>query len=253
MSHTDRRVATESAGRTTGDCPAVLITGAQHGLGFAMARRMSYLGWRVYAGVLEESGEIASLRETCGGRIDPVILDVTRQVSIQSAFETVSGHGENIDIIINNAGIHPDSRDEPFESVDFFDGHLEAEMQVNAFGIVRVTQAFLPLVGEAGWKRIINITSEAGSIGACRRKREFGYSMSKSAANMATMLLQNALSDRDITVRALHPGWVRTPMAGPDADLSPQEAAEAVCAIVLDRALPERPVYMDWRGEALPW
>lgn len=249
MSHTDSMGAAHAAD----DSPLAIVTGAQQGLGLALSRRLLELGWMVFAGVLEKTDGIGQLTGTFGDRIVPLQLDVTSRESIRSAASAVAERGRAVDLIINNAGIHPDSRTASIDEVDLFDGHLEAEMQVNAFGIVRVVQTFLPLLREEGWRRIINITSEAGSIGDCWRDREFGYSMSKSAANMATALLHNALSKRGIVVRAMHPGWVRTPMAGPNAELSAEEAARAVCEVALQSDLDRKPLYLDNRGAQLSW
>ena len=207
----------------------------------------------MFAGVHRSSAEITRLCEVDPSRLTIIDLDVSEPDAIRSAAASVGRYTDSLDVLVNNAGVHMEDQLTPLEKLDFDDGHLEESMAVNAFGPLRVVQAFLPLLVESACRRVVNITSEAGSIDACWRDREFAYSMSKSAANMATRLLSNYLTGRGFSVLAVHPGWIRSDMGGPAADLSPAEAAAKVSRIVRG-PLPENgAIYIDYRGNTLPW
>jgi len=172
---------------------------------------------------------------------------------IQQALRQVQAHTQSLDMLINNAGIHLENTKTPIEELNFDDGHLEMTMAVNAFGPLRVVQAFLPLLEGGRLKRIINISSEAGSIGNCWRDREYAYCMSKAALNMASKLLQSYLAPYGFKVLALHPGWMRTDMGGAEADFHPAESAEAIFQLAQRTWTTPNEIYFDHRGNPLPW
>jgi NAD(P)-dependent dehydrogenase (short-subunit alcohol dehydrogenase family) len=100
---------------------------------------------------------------------------------------------------------------------------------------------------------IVNISSEAGSIGDCGRKDDFLYCMSKSALNMQTMILKNLLSPRGFELLAIHPGWLRTDMGGPNAALDPREAAEGIFELTTQPRQSGSKTYIDHRGKPIQW
>ncbi|HEY8343576.1 MAG TPA: SDR family NAD(P)-dependent oxidoreductase [Bacillota bacterium] len=246
----------------------VLITGAGNGLGLALTKRLLELGWQVFAGYHRSAERLQALTPVAPGATgsDLIIfpLDVTKTESIRKAFETVSSATPALDILLNNAGVHLEDKHTPFEELDFTDGHLEKSMAVNAFGPLRVVQQFLPLLEAGEGKQIINISSEAGSIGSCWRKQEFGYCMSKAALNMQTKILHNCLQPRGFRLLAVHPGWMRTEMGGADADIEAEEAAEGIVKLIItrdkgarqDQDLDNGPgdgLYYDYQGKPLQW
>jgi NAD(P)-dependent dehydrogenase (short-subunit alcohol dehydrogenase family) len=133
---------------------------------------------------------------------------------------------------------------------------------VNALGPLRVAGAFLPLLRGGRTRIVVNVSSEAGSIAGCGRDSWYGYCMSKAALNMASALMHNTLRPLGGCVVVVHPGWVRTWMRGhldEDADLSPAESAAGIIEQI-DRARrgdalfrQERPAFIDWKGDTLPW
>jgi NAD(P)-dependent dehydrogenase (short-subunit alcohol dehydrogenase family) len=117
---------------------------------------------------------------------------------------------------------------------------------------LRVAKHFLALLRKGNRKLLVNVSSEAGSIGDCRRKTEYAYCMSKSALNMGSKLLQNHLQADGIKVVALHPGWFNSSGKGP-APISAEEAAVKVLATILKSHTLDGPMYLDPEGKELPW
>jgi NAD(P)-dependent dehydrogenase (short-subunit alcohol dehydrogenase family) len=231
----------------------VFITGADKGLGFSLVKRFLSAGLHVFAGTYTAGESLKELVGQAAEKLTLVSLDVTNMTSVQNAVRTVSASLPALDILINNAGINLEKPVNLLERLDFADQHFQQTMEVNAFGPLRVIQQFFPLLEKGGRKLIINISSEAGSIAACNRTREYAYCMSKSALNMASMILQNDLRGRGFKVLAIHPGWMRTDMGGQNADIHPDESAEGVFRLAMRPWKAEDAIYLDYRGTVLPW
>jgi NAD(P)-dependent dehydrogenase (short-subunit alcohol dehydrogenase family) len=242
----------------------VFITGADKGLGFALATRFLSAGFHVFAGAYLRDGApstlptvagqaLLSLRKQFPQTLTVIPLDVSRMASIRAAVKRVARQGSGLDVLINNAGVHLEKEGASLEQLDFSDQHLEKTLAVNTFGPLRMTQQFLPLLAQGGRKLIINISSEAGSIADCSRVMEFAYCMSKSALNMQSKILQNALGPRGFKVLAVHPGWIRTDMGGPQAAVSADQSAEGIFQLATRAWSPDDPIYLDYEGKALRW
>jgi NAD(P)-dependent dehydrogenase (short-subunit alcohol dehydrogenase family) len=157
-----------------------------------------------------------------------------------------------LDILINNAGVMLETRI-PLSELDLSQLPLVETMQVNTFGPLRMVKQFLPLLEKGDRKLIINISSEAGSSADCWRESEFAYSMSKAALNMQSKILQNYLKPRGFKVLAIHPGWMQTDMGGAGADIPADHAAEGIFQLAEKNWKPDDAIYMDYRGQPLPW
>lgn len=153
----------------------VFISGADKGLRFSLATRFLHEGFRVFAGAYATSFDSPALRQLSGERLTLVPLDVTDVDSVRQAVRHVAERASALEVLINNAGVHIEDQDTPPEDLDLTDMHLERTMDVNAFGPLRTTQQFYPLLERGEHKLIIDISSEAGSIGGCWRSREFAY------------------------------------------------------------------------------
>jgi NAD(P)-dependent dehydrogenase (short-subunit alcohol dehydrogenase family) len=228
----------------------VFITGASRGIGLFLAARFLRGGYKVLAGA-RDPNSIRRADLLKGAHV--VSLDVTSAQSIAQAVHQAREITPALDILINNAGVHFESQDAPLEELDLADGLLEKTMEVNAYGPLRVTQQFLPLLELGRSKVIVNISSETGSVADCRRIREFSYCMSKSALNIESKLLHNYLAPRGYRVLVLHPGWVRTDMGGPNADISPDQSADGIFDLVTQGHLPPDEIYLDYAGLPLRW
>jgi NAD(P)-dependent dehydrogenase (short-subunit alcohol dehydrogenase family) len=226
------------------------ITGAARGLGLAMTAQLLGRGCQVSVFVRAESDTLRDLRSSSGGRLSVHLGDVTDEASIQKAFAEVAQRLGHLDVIINNAVIYLDGSRPTIEDADL--SICARTFEVNSVGPLRVVKHGLPLLRKGNRKLIVNVSSEAGSIGDCRRKTEFAYCMSKSALNMGSKLLQNHLAPEGIQVLVLHPGWFNSSGEGP-APISAEQASVKVLATILKPHTPEAPLYVDPDGKPLPW
>lgn len=232
---------------------SVLIAGASRGLGASLTFHYLKNGFTVFAGVREISNEkLATFKSKFGDHLIVIKMDVSCSKSVKEAADLVKSYCNKLDVIINNAGIHAEDSVEVLENVNL-DNLLEV-YNVNAIGALRVAKEFLGLLQNGDDKVIVNITSESGSIGSCQRNKEFDYGMSKSALNMASVILQNYLKEREIKILAVHPGWMRTDMGGKSADIDPAEAAECIFNLVeKNKHNLEAPIFEDRDGQILAW
>ena len=238
----------------------VLVAGADRGVGAALTARLLELGCTVFAGrFMEEERELEPLRDQFPGKLTTIPLDVSKDESVRQAAALIGSATNALDIIFNVAGIKGDIKTVIPGRIDF-DEALRV-YNTNALGALRVANAFFALL-EAGQARlVVNITSEAGSIGSCSRESWYAYCLSKAALNMLSALLHNRLKILGGFVIAMHPGNVQTKMHDPDdpGEISPAESAAGVIE-VLETALAgslhfrgEHPAYLDYRGASLPW
>jgi NAD(P)-dependent dehydrogenase (short-subunit alcohol dehydrogenase family) len=231
----------------------VLITGADKGLGLSLVKRFVQGSFQVFAGEYLSGEDLKKAGRQFAGKLSLVGMDVTDLASVQQAAQTVAEQTSTLDILINNAAVYLQKPVKPLEELDFSDMHFQKTMEVNAFGPLRVTQQFLSLIEKGQRKLILNISSEAGSITDCTRPTEYAYCMSKSALNMASKIMQNYLKPRGIKILAVHPGWMRTDMGGPDADIHPDQAAEGIFKLATKQWQLDDEIYMDYLGTLLPW
>ena len=210
---------------------SVLITGANRGIGLALVREFLNHGDSVIATARqpEKADELNALSKTYREpEFSLLSLDVTNADSVNQAHANVAQSFSSLDILINNAGVNPDTKDDKFEAMDL--AHFEMAFAVNVVGVALVSRIFLPLVRKSDQPRIINISSGAGSISVKTNFKHYSYSTSKAGLNMFTRTLAAELKPEGIIVVALSPGWVRTDMGGADAEISPEESARCIVA-----------------------
>jgi NAD(P)-dependent dehydrogenase (short-subunit alcohol dehydrogenase family) len=215
------------------DKPIALVTGANKGIGLETARQLARKGYTVMMGSRDASRGRAAADTLKSEGLDAhfIALDVTSEESIQHAAEQVGRRFGRLDALINNAGVLM----EPWSGnvSDAKMSSLRATFDVNFFGLVAVTQAFLPLVKKSKAGRIVNLTSILGSLAEHSDPKSpihgnaaMGYSASKAAVNMFTVNLAHELRETPIKVNAAHPGWVKTDMGTEAAPLETPEGSE---------------------------
>lgn len=222
----------------------VLITGANRGIGLALARRYREGGAAVIATARPGSdiGELKSLD------LVPEILDVTDPASMDALAERMGG--ATIDILVCNAGVLA-GRGRLSDPAYTRDAWL-AQMMTNVAGVFFTVRAFAPAVGRSNAGKIAIISSQMGST-ARAPGGSYAYRASKAAAvNLARNLARDLEAD-GIAVGAYHPGWVRTGMGGAGADIDAAESAAGLVRRIDALSLATTGVFEDYRGEAIPF
>lgn len=234
-----------------------LVTGADRGLGLALAAGLLDRGWQVWAGqFMPDWPDLDRLAASFPELLRIVPIDVASGESVRAAAQHVAAHSNHLDLVINNAGVNSPTSPRPIREPQNYD-EMRRLYETNSLGPLRVVEAFLPLTDRGALKRLCFVSSEAGSIGAAQRRSWFGYCMSKAALNMATRLLHNDLRHQGYSLRVYHPGWIRSYISGTkgtDADMEPEEAAiPALGYFLQQRDDDDRLVLRDWKGDEWPW
>jgi NAD(P)-dependent dehydrogenase (short-subunit alcohol dehydrogenase family) len=234
----------------------ILITGTNRGLGYYLADGFLKKGNTVFG--LNRLGicDLINLKAAFPALYHPYRADVSDEKAVIRAFKKISARVPHIDILINNAAVHlepsPSDNEIPdMKSIDF--GTIKKTIDVNSCGPLRVVKHFIPLVLKGTGKLIVNISSEAGSIGKAWRKGEYGYCMSKAALNMASMILQNRFASEGVKVLAIHPGWMKTDMGGEAAPTPPEQSASAIIQLTEKEWKLDGPVFIDTEGKQMEW
>lgn len=233
----------------------VLVTGTGRpmGLGFSLVRRYLENGDRVFASVRRPSAALEELRGRYPETLSILTMDIGSTESVNAAAAEAEKLTPCLDLIINNATTA--SADCMKELPEFDVDQIAPAVNVGAVGPLRVIKAFLPLLRRsAGIALIVNISSEAGSIGKCYRTYYLDYGTEKAALNMITMTLHNWFDDEPkLNIIALHPGWIRT-SEGSEAPLDPYGHAETLRLLFEEkRADKHGPVFITHTGEPYPW
>jgi NAD(P)-dependent dehydrogenase (short-subunit alcohol dehydrogenase family) len=233
------------------DFSAALVTGANKGIGQAIARQLAETGLTVYVGS-RDAARGKSAADEIGGDARLLVIDVTDDASIAAAASQVG----SLDILVNNAGISGDGKPAGEADADAF----RRVYETNVFGVVAVTNAFLPALRRSPKPRIVNISSGTGSLTLAtgpefaHQGRMAAYRSSKTALNAVTVFYAHALGDR-FKVNALAPGLRRTDL-NPIAAASEGDPAEGAAGAVRLALLPDdgpTGEFFSWDGTPLPW
>jgi NAD(P)-dependent dehydrogenase (short-subunit alcohol dehydrogenase family) len=226
-----------------------LITGANKGIGLETARQFGARGFTVLAGARDEEQGLAAERELRVDGVDArfVSLDVTADASVREAAEWIEREYGRLDILVNNAGI---ARGNPASETNL--DTMREVYEVNVFGVIRVTNAMLPLLRRAPAARIVNVSSEVGSISSmtdpasplAQMPASLAYPSSKAALNMITALYAKDLRDTPIKVNAANPGYTKTDLNRNSGFRSVAEGAEA--SVYLATLPPDGPSGILW-------
>jgi len=219
----------------------VVLTGASRGIGWQLARLYAEQGDRVIGGSRKRAEAPAS------PSVEELVLNVTDSSSVEGFATALSG--QPVDLLINSAGVIGPKTQSSL-SMDF-DGFAEA-LAVNTLGPLRVTQALLPNLRSASEPKIIILTSRMGSLSYAKSDR-VAYRASKAAANKVVQCLATDLATEGIAVAAIHPGWARTELGGPEADLDPAESAEGVKSVADRLTLSTSGRFWNYDGTELAW
>jgi NAD(P)-dependent dehydrogenase (short-subunit alcohol dehydrogenase family) len=226
-----------------------LVTGANRGIGLEVCRQLASLGYTVILSSRnEEKGKKALQQIQSSGDLVYYPLDVNDEQSIASMLGWVKSRYGRLDILVNNAGINYDTWHTALKA-DLQESHETIE--ANLFGPWRMCQAFIPLMQQGGYGRVVNVSSGAGALNGMGGGTP-AYSMSKAALNVLTIkLAANTISD-NILVNTVCPGWVRTDMGGANAPRSVEEGAKGIVwAATLENDGPSGKFFRD--GKPIAW
>jgi NAD(P)-dependent dehydrogenase (short-subunit alcohol dehydrogenase family) len=228
-----------------------LITGANKGIGYETARLLSARGATVLVSARDEArGRAAerSLREG-GAEARLVQLDVTDEKSVQRAAERIDGEYGRLDVLVNNAGIAKADGDWSPSATTL--ATLREVYETNVFGVVAVTNAMLPLLRRAEAARIVNVSSEVGSISSITdpdsplwQLTSVPYPSSKTALNMVTAMYAKELRDTPIKVNAANPGYCATDLNGRQGFRTAEQGARV--SVHLATLPPDGPTGVLW-------
>lgn len=236
-----------------------LVTGATRGIGLETAKQLAQAGVHVLlAGRNRERAVDAALKLQLEGlSVEAIQLDVTDEASIAAAAQQVKTQHGRLDILVNNAGIMLEDIRRPPSSVS-----LEVwrrTFDTNLFGLLAVTQAFLPLLRLSSAGRIVNVSSVLGSLALHADPQSMiydfkvpAYNVSKSAVNAWTLQLAHELRGSAIRVNAIHPGYVQTDMNGGQGQIGVFEGARSSVAMALIGEDGPNGSFTHL-GEVLPW
>ena len=209
-----------------------LVTGANKGIGLETARQFGARGFTVLAGARDEARgrEAERVLRADGADATFVRLDVSSDASVRAAAAWIEREYGRLDILLNNAGI---ARGNPPSQTDL--DLMREVYEVNVFGVIRVTNAMLPLLRRAPAARIVNVSSEVGSITSmtdpasplAQMPAGLAYPSSKAALNMITAMYAKELQDTPIKVNAANPGYTKTDLNRNSGLRSVTEGAEA--------------------------
>ncbi|XP_068116042.1 C-signal-like [Hyperolius riggenbachi] len=249
----------------------ILITGCNRGIGLELVRQL-----------LEQPNPPKQIFATCRNPDSPqnqklndlaakyknvavIKLEATDAKSVQEAAEKVEKHlnGAGLNVLINNAGIMPDSS---LESTDADD--LLHVYTTNVVGPLLVAKAFLPLLKKAAKENVgkplgsdksalINVSTLLGSIERTPESFPFfpvvSYRCSKAALNMLTRCQSVDYKKDGIVCTALHPGWVQTDLGGPQAHLTVQQSVSGIVKVLTNLSEKHSGILVDWEGNTIPW
>jgi NAD(P)-dependent dehydrogenase (short-subunit alcohol dehydrogenase family) len=228
----------------------VLITGANRGIGLELARRYAEAGDRVLA-CCREPARAGALEALAAAR--PAVTVHGVRVSDGASVSALAAQigDAPIDVLINNAGMAgPPFQQQSLEAMDF-EGWAET-FAVNTMAPLRMLQTFRKNLAAGKNPRAVTITSQMGAI-AFRMPVMYAYCSSKGAVNKVMKMAADALKREGITVLLVHPGFVKTDMGGPNAEITPAESAAGITSVIANASLESTGKFLTWKGEEHSW
>ena len=225
----------------------VLITGANKGIGLEMTRQYVEKGDEVIACVRNPQGATELNELASGGKVKVEAMDVGDPESIASARERIGD--DSIDILINNAGAVGGAK-QSIDDVDIAEWHKT--LDVNTIGPLLIARAFKPNLAASGNGKLMTVTSQLAAS-TWPMGGMYIYSSTKAGVSKVCQALALDWKDEPITVALMHPGWVKTDMGGPHAELTPQDSAAGIISVIDGLTKADSGKFYKWNGEIHPW
>ena len=228
----------------------VLITGANRGIGLELVRRYAAAGDRVLA-CCREPAKATALRALASSNPNVTVYGVRVSDGASVAALARQIGDTPIDVLINNAGMPgPPIQKQSLAEMDF-EGWAET-FAVNTMAPLRMLQAFRKNLAAGKSPRAVTITSQMGAI-AFPIPVMYAYSSSKGAVNKVMKMAADELKREGITVLLVHPGYVKTDMGGPNAEITPEESAAGIASVIANASIASTGRFLKWNGEEHPW
>jgi NAD(P)-dependent dehydrogenase (short-subunit alcohol dehydrogenase family) len=224
--------------------PTALVLGASRGIGLEWVRQYRTEGWTVFATFRGEDDRIR-LRDLGAQTLR---LDVQRLEDIAGIAWQLDG--ERLDVAVVNAGVYG-LRTSSIQSPPS-DEQFDLVMRTNVLGAMRLMPVLAPLLAPAQGT-LAFVSSRMGSIAEAQASYGMLYRVSKAAVNMVARLAHCDYAPMGIRVLALHPGWVRTDMGGPNADVAVGDSVSGLRRVVAERGAYPSGGFFDWRGQPIAW
>nr|WP_202817793.1 SDR family oxidoreductase [Kribbella sp. ALI-6-A] len=236
------------------DTKIALVTGANKGIGFAIAQGLGASGFMVAVGARDKARGEEAVERLRAADVDAFVveLDVTSEDSVATAAATIEQTAGRLDVLVNNAGIsgRTDGTVQDPTTLDL--DVVRTVLDTNVFGVVRVTNAMLPLLRRATSPRIVNMSSNMGSLTLRTGPVMAAYAPSKSMLNSITVQYARRLADTNVIVNAACPGYVATDFTGFSGSRAPEQGAAIAIRLA---TLPDdgpRGGFFDDEG-VIPW
>ena len=234
-----------------------VVTGGNRGIGFEICRQLGQLGITVILACRDEVKGIGACNKLQKEELPVIVhqLDVTHAASIMALRKFIDDEFGHCDILVNNAGILIDEKEtkhKEFPSILNTDIQtIRQTMETNLYGAVMMCQSMVPLMKKNNYGRIVNMSSGMGQLSDMNGGYP-GYRISKTSLNVVTRILNDELSDENILVNSMCPGWVKTDMGGSGATRPVEEGADtAVWLATLPDSGPRGKFFRD--RKEIPW
>jgi NAD(P)-dependent dehydrogenase (short-subunit alcohol dehydrogenase family) len=224
--------------------PTVLIVGASRGIGLEFARQYRSEGWAVFGTHRSEDDRI-KLRDLGVQTLSVDVLNASEVAGMAWQLD-----GERIDVSVINAGVYGPRTSTITQPPS--DEQFDLVMRTNVLAAMRIIPVVAPLLGPARGTLAI-ITSRMGSIADASASYGMLYRTSKAAANMLGKLAHGEYSPLGVRVLSLHPGWVRTDMGGPNADVDPAVSVAGMRNVIANAPAYPGGSFFDYKGQAIAW
>jgi NAD(P)-dependent dehydrogenase (short-subunit alcohol dehydrogenase family) len=223
-----------------------LVTGANKGIGFEVARQLAAKGFRIFVGARNEVAGHAAAKKI-GEAATFLRLDVSDETSVRKAPSELAKETDHLDVLVNNAGIIVDGDDAILKTTA---SQMEKTFRTNTIGPLLVAQAFHSLLANSNAPRIVNVSSGGGQLADGADGWAPAYCISKTALNGVTSQLAAALPK--FAINSVCPGWVRTDMGGANATRSVEQGAAGIVWLAADA--PQKETGKFWRDrKVIPW
>ena len=221
-----------------------VVTGASRGIGSEFVVRLLDDGWRVYAGYRADKHRLELIDTP---NLFCHKLEVTDNNSVRQFADSIN---ENIDLLINNAGV-PDGRWRNIKEID--DQWMLEVLDINSVGPVRMVKELYDKMSHESLTTVAMISSLMGSIDDCHSGRSYAYRASKTALNMLSVAMKKEGAEDNISFLILHPGWVKTRMGGENAPVELEESVAGMLELIYNNSLADSGRFVQYDGVDLPW